>query len=796
MNPSKLLRALHPFESTPHLTLNLVLDRAPSMKLWTRAVDDLQEALGQAPFQHLRVQEADTSAPGELSPGDTGAPLPGGQVVLLVSNCVEDAWQDGRVAGLLDHLCRTGATAVLQPLPPSLRYRVGVPLAPFRWRAARPATPTAWLTCELQPGSLEKAAGLHAPGAVPVLGLEDSRSIEAWAHLVAAPTTDWYEGEGIPTPGPGTSDGFAAPVRQTEPAALVQTLEDVAGPAAVRLAALLTVAPLVTLDLLYATQRRLLPEADEAVPEVFHSGLLVRAPDRDRDVDGQYAFVLLDGAAELLADGLTRSETLRSGDLAMRLLPSGVSARNIRRDAGSAPHWEPVGPAESTSRVGPELRASSALPARNSRFVGRKELLGDINETLHRSGGGLCVLHGMAGIGKTQAALEYAHRHRGDYDFVWWCEARDARSLTLSLARLGDELSVPPGRGGLAPVDGVLDRLRSGRVHRGWLLVLDNADPPTELTPLLPLGAGHILITTRHFSWTEVTANALRVDRLSHEESLALLRARAPRLNDEQGSAVAGRAGGLPPLLIQLGRSLSQGPLDVTEHLDDFDELCASLLLYYDLADYDVKLAAVWRQAVAGLAAADPAAAELLRVLSCVGTGSVSYGLLSAATKTRPSDGSGGVLRNKVALHLALLRLSVEDLATVEEKAGRVEVHPALQMVMRRVVMGPNERRAAEEAALGLLSAALPDDPATPDGRVRMTEIARRLDLPAALRAGPEATCGLVIAVIEHHAAVGDTRAAGGLARAALDRWSSHFGADNPIITLLSAHADTPPRDP
>ncbi|MFJ9559233.1 FxSxx-COOH system tetratricopeptide repeat protein [Streptomyces fuscichromogenes] len=797
MNPSTLVQALRPFESTPHLTLDLVLDRAPSMELWTRTVDDLRAALGRAPFQKLRVRTVDTSAPGEPAAADTGVPRPGGQVVLLVSNCVEDAWQDGRAVALLDHWCRTSATAVLQPLPPSLRHRVRVPLAPFRWRAPRPATPTAWLECGLQPGSLEEAAGLRAPGAVPVLDPADSRSVEAWARLVAAPTTDWYEGDGIPTPGPGTPDGFAMPVPRTEPADLVQTLRDVAGPAAVRLAALLAVAPLVTLDLLHAVRRGLLPEADEAVPEVFHSGLLVRAPDRDRDLAGQHAFVLLDGAAELLTEELTRSDMRRALDLAVELLPPAAWARNMRRAPSSALRAEPVRPAPPTRRDGPDLPVvRSALPARNPRFVGRGELLDTIDATLRRPGGdGLCVLHGIAGVGKTQAALEYAHRHRGAYDFVWWSQARDARNLALSLARLGDELSVPPGPDGLAPVDGVLDRLRSGRVDRGWLLVLDNADPPAGLTPLLPLGAGHILITSRHVSWTEETAHPLRVAPLSRPESLALLRTRAPWLTDDQASAVAERAGDLPPLLIHLGRSLSKGPLDVAEHLDGFDRLCAGLLLNYGLPDYDVKLAAVWQRAVAELGDAD-GAAELLRVLSCLGTGPVSYGLLSAATEPSPATGDGGVLHDKYVLHLALLRLADEDLATVEVQGGPVEVHPALQMVMRGVVMTANDYRTAQEAVLRLLTAALPADPATPSGRVRMTEIARRLDLPAALRMPPAAAYRLVTAVIEHHAAVGDSRAAGGLARAALKVWSGRFGADDRSVAVLRAHAGPPSRDP
>jgi anion-transporting ArsA/GET3 family ATPase len=50
------------------------------------------------------------------------------------------------------------------------------------------------------------------------------------------------------------------------------------------------------------------------------------------------------------------------------------------------------------------------------------------------------ALHGMGGVGKTQLAIEYAHRFAEDYEVVCWITAEQAGSIGEQFAALADGL--------------------------------------------------------------------------------------------------------------------------------------------------------------------------------------------------------------------------------------------------------------------------------------------------------------------------------------------------------------------
>lgn len=172
------------------------------------------------------------------------------------------------------------------------------------------------------------------------------------------------------------------------------------------------------------------------------------------------------------------------------------------------------------------------LPARNRNFVGRDDLLAALHAALEREGA--VTLLGPGGIGKTQLAVEYAHRYHAAPAAVVVLRAADPALLALDQALVLEREGVQ----GLRDLPAARERTRAWLAgHRDRLLLLEDADDVSLLEGQLP-ERGRVLVLSRGTVPAAGSA-PFPVPPFARDESLRFLRGRLPQAGRELSALAA-----------------------------------------------------------------------------------------------------------------------------------------------------------------------------------------------------------------------------------------------------------------
>ncbi|MBL7257893.1 FxSxx-COOH system tetratricopeptide repeat protein [Paractinoplanes lichenicola] len=349
-------------------------------------------------------------------------------------------------------------------------------------------------------------------------------------------------------------------------------------------------------------------------------------------------------------------------------------------------------------------------PIRNVQFTGREKDLLDLRSQLQTSGSPVVLsgaspvaLQGMGGIGKTQVAMEYAHRFRNAYDFVWWIDADPVTFVDTQLSDLARELGLAPDGGIADQAQAVLGALRRGRTLSRWLVIFDNAEDIAAVSRFLPSGpGGHVIVTSRDAGWSE-RAQVVQVDVFDRRESVAHLRRRVPSLRGEDAARLAELLGDLPIAVAAAGAWLADTGAPIDDYLEHIDRFGPA------------NLESVWDLSLKRLEERSAAAYRLLTLCSVLAP-QIALDLIYSdrmAELLSPLDPMVTDAMYRGALiqqinRLALLKLDIGG--------GQIHVHRIVQHVVRQR-LAPEQLDEARRQVHLVLAAARPtgevDDPAT-----------------------------------------------------------------------------------
>jgi tetratricopeptide (TPR) repeat protein len=268
------------------------------------------------------------------------------------------------------------------------------------------------------------------------------------------------------------------------------------------------------------------------------------------------------------------------------------------------------------------------VPHRNPFFTGRETVLSQLHEQLQIQGLSAltqAAIHGLGGIGKTQIAIEYAHRFGAHYRFVLWAVAESAATLHTAYRFIARELGLVDARAELGSELPAVNRWLSS--ENGWLLVFDNADDPALVRPFLPSTrmSGRVLLTSRARSFISVgIKKALSVETLEPEDAVRFLIERTGDSDIQAAAALAAELGCLPLALEQAAAYIESVGAGCTQYLARYHLQGVALLTKSrPSTDYPKTVATTWSLSFDAVRNASPASAELLTAAAFLAPDSV-----------------------------------------------------------------------------------------------------------------------------------------------------------------------------
>ncbi|MSP01419.1 MAG: tetratricopeptide repeat protein [Acetobacteraceae bacterium] len=363
--------------------------------------------------------------------------------------------------------------------------------------------------------------------------------------------------------------------------------------------------------------------------------------------------------------------------------------------------------------------ANLPYPSLGPLFKGRETFLRGLRASLLRDNSAVAAIvsnaiHGMGGIGKTRAAVEYAWAHRDDYTALLFVNADSPQNLETSFAALTGPLRLPEHTAS----DDSLKRhatLAWLRGHPGWLLILDNVDSEAARDAasamLGGLTGGHVVLTSRldRGAWHGITP--LDLDVLALDAAAAfLLEAtdgiRVPHDDDNtRARELAMELGQLALALdlavatIRQGRSFAQYRTlwrDAREKVRGWNQ--------QTITGYHHAVGETWQTSVALVS---PEARILLERLAFLAPDPVPGFLLDVAVPGAPQAAVGAAAEDA---REAMLELARYSLVKRDTQADRFTIHRLIQDATRRG-LDPAIALQRLTDSLGWLNAGFEGDP-------------------------------------------------------------------------------------
>ena len=308
------------------------------------------------------------------------------------------------------------------------------------------------------------------------------------------------------------------------------------------------------------------------------------------------------------------------------------------------------------------------VPFPNAAFTDRESVFLELGTVLMRGSGRPIVVAGMAGVGKTQFALAYAHSARDKLRVGWLVPASNRVSALSSLADLAAALGFHELNRKAAAAKAVSYLSESS----GWLLIFDDAYKLSDLTGLVPTGVdGAVVITSRNPGFDR-SADPLLLQPFDDEQAKEFLRNRSH--DDDTGAAevLASTLGNLPLALEHAATYCLEAGIGMADYLQRYQR--HRTILFKDTTFQSSRgMHTTVKMAVDRAVKQARGVRLVLRLLSVLGPHDVPTELITGVV-SRPRRWTSSVLANPLTVDRAIRALRQSSLL-ISASTSHLRVH-------------------------------------------------------------------------------------------------------------------------
>jgi tetratricopeptide (TPR) repeat protein len=307
------------------------------------------------------------------------------------------------------------------------------------------------------------------------------------------------------------------------------------------------------------------------------------------------------------------------------------------------------------------------------------------------------VLHGIPGIGKTQHAVQFAHKSFEYYTYVLWVSADTSATFYGSMGSLINSLPLKFFHSNSSLLGNFASVTHWLSHNEGWLLIVDNADSKESVIAVergLPVRhGGTVIITSQNTNWTEAFQQQI-IEKWDEAQAVAFLKSRLYNVPSTEQELIdlASSLYGHPLALEQAAAFIVCTRLSPHAYMRRF-QVERNRLLYFKgqgMTGYRASVATTWNISIGRLTflsryilriaacySPDPIPRQILGYILARNEQYLGHGFLDIILLRR-------VLAAPGSIDSSLSELFGYSLISLSEDS--FSVHPLLQMVLRDTV--------------------------------------------------------------------------------------------------------------